>query len=300
MAASRGRATPASPRDVQLVDVRAARPRSSTTTSTIEGKIVRGSLEIGGANVTVRNSKILGTITTLDEQFPKASLTLDSVTIDGHGVEGKSAEGTNITVRHSEITGSASGGVCASCTVEDSWFHDEWIPPTSLDHMSAYRMDRHTTLRHNTLSCDFDPTGMNPEAGCSAGLTGYPDFNAVEFNTVDRNLLVANAKSAFCAFGGSSNGKPFSGSTNHIAFTDNVFQKGANGTCGSYGPITDFDRNAPGNVWSGNRWDDGTSLDRGRSSDGRVTSPTAAARSIDPCRGTYWTTTSTARAHASR
>ena len=26
-----------------------------------------------------------------------------------------------------------------------------------------------------------------------------------------------------------------------------------------YGPITDFDRNAPGNVWSGNRWDDGTS-----------------------------------------
>ena len=88
-----------------------------------------------------------------------------------------------------------------------------------------------------------------------------PGFNAVEFNTVDRNLFVANAKSAFCAFGGSSNGKPFSGSTNHIAFTDNVFQKGANGTCGSYGPITDFDRNAPGNVWSGNRWDDGTSLD---------------------------------------
>ena len=97
-------------------------------------------------------------------------------------------------------------------------------------------MDRHTTLRHNTLSCDFDPTGMNPEAGCSAGLTGYPDFNAVEFNTVDRNLLVANAKSAFCAFGGSSNGKPFSGSTNHIAFTDNVFQKGANGTCGKLRP----------------------------------------------------------------
>jgi len=28
-----------------------------------------------------------------------------------------------------------------------------------------------------------------------------------------------------------------------------------------YGPITDFDRNDPGNVWSGNRWDDGTSLD---------------------------------------
>ena len=81
---------------------------------TIEGKIVRGSLEIGGANVTLRNSKLLGSITTLDEQFPKASFTLDSVTIDGHGVEGKSAVGTNITVRHSEITGSGSGGVCAS------------------------------------------------------------------------------------------------------------------------------------------------------------------------------------------
>ena len=248
------------PKDVQLVDY--SGPTTILTDNvSIEGQTVKGSLEIGGANVTVRNSRILGTISTLDEQFPKASLTLDSVTIDSHGAEGKSVEGKNITVKNSEITGSASGGVCSDCTIESSWFHDEWIPPTSLDHMSAYRMDRHTVLRHNTFSCDFDPTGMDPEAGCSAGLTGYPDFNAVEFNTVDRNLFVANAKSAFCAFGGSSTGKPFSGSTNHITFTDNVFQKGANGTCGSYGPITDFDRNAPGNVWSGNRWDDGTSLD---------------------------------------
>ena len=36
-----------------------------------------------------------------------------------------------------------------------------------------------------------------------------------------------------------------------------------------------------------------------RASGGRVTSPTADARSIDPCRGMYWTTTFTARVHAS-
>ena len=110
MAASRGRATPARPGTFKLVDY------SGPTTIladniTIEGKAIKGSLEIGGANVTVRNSTILGTISTLDEQFPKASLTLDRVTIDSHGTEGKSVEGTNITVKNSEITGSASGGV---------------------------------------------------------------------------------------------------------------------------------------------------------------------------------------------
>ena len=60
-----------------------------------------------------------------------------------------------------------------------------------------------------------------------------------------------------CAYGGSSGGKPYSGGAHDIKFINNVFERGANGKCGAYGPITDFDPSKPGNVWSGNVWDNG-------------------------------------------
>ena len=40
----------------------------------------------------------------------------------------------------------------------------------------------------------------------------------------------------------------------------NVFQRGNNNKCGSYGPITSFDKNRTGNVWTGNIWDNGTTV----------------------------------------
>jgi hypothetical protein len=44
----------------------------------------------------------------------------------------------------------------------------------------------------------------------------------------------------------------------NIVYRDNVFQRGANRKCAAYGPVTNFDSSAPGNVWSNNRYDDGT------------------------------------------
>ena len=65
---------------------------------------------------------------------------------------------------------------------------------------------------------------------------------------------------SFCAYGGATGGKPYSGSALNATnqkFTDNVFQRGSNGKCGAYGPITDFAVSRTGNVWSGNRWSTG-------------------------------------------
>ena len=79
--------------------------------------------------------------------------------------------------------------------------------------------------------------------------------------TVSNNLLVYAPMAAFCAYPGpndSNNQAP----TNDIVWTDNVFQRGANGKCATYGPIYGWYPNlGTGNVWNGNRWDDGTPLD---------------------------------------
>ena len=57
-------------------------------------------------------------------------------------------------------------------------------------------------------------------------------------------------------YGGSSR-KPYP-NAHHIVFVDNVFMRGQNGRCGIYGPVTSFDSNAVGNLWSNNLYDNGT------------------------------------------
>ena len=121
-------------------------------------------------------------------------------------------------------------------------------------------MNTDSTLIHNTIACDAE--NYPPDAGCSAGITGYPDFDPVERVTIDNNLIRAGS-GGYCAYGGSTAGKPFSGKTNTIKFTNNVWEKGQwpgnSGVpqCGWWGPITSFDVNAPNNVWTNNLYDDG-------------------------------------------
>lgn len=66
-----------------------------------------------------------------------------------------------------------------------------------------------------------------------------------------------------CAYGGSSgnNGsKPYGHQARDIRFINNVFVRGASGKCGNLGSIRSFDPSRPGNVWSGNTWDNGTTI----------------------------------------
>ena len=72
--------------------------------------------------------------------------------------------------------------------------------------------------------------------------------------------MANNIGIGFCAYGGGTQGKPYSAdptNATNIVFTNNVFQGGANHKCGAYGPVTDFVTGGTGNVWTNNRWDNG-------------------------------------------
>ena len=73
---------------------------------------------------------------------------------------------------------------------------------------------------------------------------------------LDRNLFKAST-GGYCAYGGSTMGKPFPNAYN-IVFRDNVFERGPGGKCGAFGSITSFNAGASGNQWTNNTWDDGT------------------------------------------
>lgn len=174
--------------------------------------------------------------------------------------------GSNYTILRTEIINSNRAAYCEApgpCLIQDSYFHGTnlWPDKSNLAHASSVREEQNLTLRHNSLHCSYTGPFVNSEIGCSADLTGYPDFIAIKNNTVDHNLFVANSVgNAFCAYGGATAGKPHSGDPDNATnqkFTNNVFQRGSNGKCGAYGPITDFATNRSGNVWSGNVWDNG-------------------------------------------
>jgi len=175
---------------------------------------------------------------------------------------------TNFTILRTEIKNSNRAAYCeSSCTIQDSYFHGTnlWPDASNLAHASSVRAEQYLTLRHNSLGCDYTGPFPNGEIGCSADMSGYPDFAPIMHNTIDKNLFLANNVGAgFCAYGGGSLGKPYSNDPNnatYIVFTNNVFQAGANGKCGTFGAITDFMVGRTGNVWSNNKYDNGGTVD---------------------------------------
>ncbi len=171
----------------------------------------------------------------------------------------------NFTIIRTEVMHSNRGAYCEkNCTIQDSYFHGTNLWPDRSDnvHASGVRNEQYLTLRHNALGCDYQGPFLNDDIGCSADVSGYPDFTPIMHDTIDSNLFLANnAGTGFCVYGGGTAGKPSSNdptNATYIVFTNNVFQRGANGKCGTYGPVTDFISGRTGNVWTGNKYDNGT------------------------------------------
>jgi hypothetical protein len=239
-------------------------PCTITTAGTIiDAKTINCDLIIQAANVQVKRSKINGSIAT-DENSTGYSFTISDSEVDIGNRAGTGVGAVNFTATRVHVYGGNRSMHCwNSCTITDSYVHAQFTDPSGTFHESGIRMGQSATFRHNTILCDAPD--VPPDGGCSADLTGYGDFGPVQNNTIDHNLLAATT-GGFCAYGGSSQGKPYSSQTNHIVYTNNVFKRGTNksdkGTfiCGYYGAITDFDTAAPGNVWTNNKFDDGATL----------------------------------------
>jgi hypothetical protein len=173
----------------------------------------------------------------------------------------------NFTILRTEIVNTNRAAYCEStCTIQDNYFHGTnlWPDFTNRAHASSVRNEQYLTLRHNALGCDYPGPFPNTDLGCSADMSGYADFAPITHDTIDGNLFLANNTGiAYCTYGGNTN-KPPPGHSNdptnatYIVFQNNIFQGGADGKCGQYGPITDFDPNRTGNLWTNNKFDNGT------------------------------------------
>src|SRR5262245_42294491 len=232
----------------------------------IDSALISCDLTVAGAGVKIRRSQVNGSVSvSTPDGVTALRLTITDSTINaGHRQVTGLSDGLCLAQRV-EVLGGNRGVLCAwRCTLQYSWFHDTYV--TSDWHASAVRAERYSTIIHNTLACDWlIPTAQ--DGGCSADLTGYPDFAAPHDWLIQNNLFVANpVGAAFCAYGGSSAGKPFSTDPltgTNIQFLDNTFQRGTvpgdKGLfrCAYYGAIDSFNAAKAGAAWSNNRYDDG-------------------------------------------
>ena len=225
----------------------------------IDSKIVNCDLDIKASDVVIKRSRINGEVN--GGEGTKSSFRIeDSEVINKARAACQCIGSDNFTALRVEVKGGNRGIYCRlNCTVQDSWIHGTALLATQ--HASAIRVERYSTITHNTMQCDWTAL-TDSEIGCSADMTGYPDFAPITHNTITNNLFMANPTgTGFCAYGGATNGKPFSGdptNATYIKFVGNIWQRGSNGKCGTYGPVTGFDTRRTGNVWSDNKFDNGT------------------------------------------
>lgn len=275
-------------------------PCTITASNTvIDSKVVHCAtllIAAGAQNVLIKNSYVLGGVIQQDENTT-SSFTIQDSQIDnseaypacsdqnhdgqpdcpagpyacGSPVNQTTECGvgySNYTILRSEIINSNRAAYCEyTCTIQDSYFHGTnlWPDSTNAAHASSVRNEQYLTLKHNAIGCDFKGPFANPELGCSADMSGYPDFAPIMHATIDSNLFLSNnIGQAYCIYGGGTSGKTYSGSAQnatYMVYTNNVFQRGANGKCGTYGPVTDFVTGRTGNVWSNNKFDNGAVVD---------------------------------------
>ena len=232
----------------------------------IDAKMVSCDLSIATTGVHITRSWITGTVSASTSGSTQRLLIEDSLIDAGHRLATGLGDGW-FTANRIEIIGGNRGAYCAyRCTIQDSWVHGTYVEADW--HASAIRAEQYSTLIHNTISCSWYPPTAQ-DGGCSADLTGYPDFTSIHDWLIQGNLFVANPGASFCAYGGSSGGKPFSSdpmTAVNVQFIGNTGQRGTIAgdkglfRCGFYGAVDSFNAAKAGAVWSGNVWDDGSAV----------------------------------------
>lgn len=231
----------------------------TTPNTVIDSKTVNCDIAVQTTGVVIKNSKVNGAINTPEDSSYSFSVT-DSE-INSGVVEEATVGTTHITLLRVNIRGGETSLYCyMTCDIRDSYIHDQAYFPTGPSHLGGILGNdgpTHLTAIHNSLFCD---TPVNPDdGGCSGDLNLFGDFGQIDDALIDHNLFGASPSLAYCTYGGDSSTKPYPHAQN-VRYTNNIFQRGSNNKCGSYGASSGFNISGTGNVWTNNKWDDGANV----------------------------------------
>lgn len=216
----------------------------------LQNTVVYGSVDIAADNVTLRNVRIIangdGWAIGLAHSV---NATIDHVTIAPDpaqrrlwmGVHDIYGDASGTRILSSDIAGTSTGIQIQSGLMQDNYIHD--MRMVAGDHVNGQTSNGSSvrlTIRHNTIFNQISQTDA---------ISLFQDFGVEANRLVDDNLI---AGGGYTFYGGAGS----KGASHDIVVTDNRFARIYYPRGGSYGPVTAFDRNGVGNVWTGNVWDD--------------------------------------------
>ena len=213
----------------------------------IDGLDITGEINVTAPNVTIRNTRVTGG----GDWVVVVRDGADDLTIEDSELQTPAGSPQDIacllnigdskpTIRRANIHGCSAGISSGGGLVQDSYIHDmAQIPGLSHDVGVASNGGGGMTITHNTIFNQYDQT---------AAVAFYQDFGTQQNNLVQNNLL---ASGGYCVYGGTGT----KGTTANIRFINNRFSQKYHPNCGYFGVVASFNRNDPGNAWTGNYWD---------------------------------------------
>lgn len=212
--------------------------------------IVSGSINVGGSNITVKNTRVLvgGETWGIGLQHATNAVISDNeIGIAGGsprllvGIKDVYGDATGTQVLRNDIVNTSTGVQTHEGLIADNYIHD--MGYASGDHINGTTSNGSTralTIRHNTVFNQYGQTDA---------ISLFQDFG-IEANRLITDNFVAGG--GYTIYGGDN--RRF-GRTSNIRITNNRFSNVFFPRGGSYGPITAFDPAGAGNVASGNYWD---------------------------------------------
>jgi hypothetical protein len=216
--------------------------------ATIEDLDVHGSIDVAADDVTLRNVRVDATGEGWGIGLRGAhGTTIEhcEVAPDGPrllvGIKDAYGDATGTTIRACDIARTTTGIQVHEGLVADNYVHA--LAYRDGDHLNGITSNGATTplvIRHNTI---LNPVGQTDAIGL------FQDFGREARRTITDNLLAGGGYTVYGGEGGH-------GAASDIVVSDNRFARTYFRHGGRFGPVAYFDPTGPGNVWSGNRWDD--------------------------------------------
>jgi hypothetical protein len=201
--------------------------------------------------VTIRNCRILtggdwwaigirgsdGTTITRNEIHPLPGQERLAVAIKDVG-----GNATNTTVTGNDISHMGTGIQTHEGLIQDNYIHDFGF--IAGDHLNGTTdnggSNLSLTIRHNTILNNHDQTDA---------ISLFQDFGVQTNKVIDNNLV---AGGSYTIYGGEGR----FGKSSNIKITNNRFSRMYFPNSGVFGTVAHYDPSGPGNVFTGNIWDD--------------------------------------------
>jgi len=210
-----------------------------TPNTVIDGKDIRGCVEVRAPGVVIRRSRVscpsFITVASFGGAYTGTGLVVEDTEIDCRNTNGTAVGDTNFTVRRANIHGCENGfDVDGSVTIEDSFIHDLFNSAEAhTDGIQITPVGHDIAIRHNTIYSN---------SGTSAIITPRVSAGVVSNVLVEDNLLAGGAFTLYC---------PQDGAGIDYRVLDNHFSTIFFPTVGAFGPWTDCQDEAEvrGNVF---------------------------------------------------